>query len=156
MYYPPMFIHTRRFVLLFVCAIAGAWGLRVAAQSFGGQAAPLPPPINQSSDRLLKNFRFRSIGPANIGGRVDDIAVVESNPSVIYIGLATGGVFKTVNNGTTWTPIFEIYSTASIGDVAVSQKNPDTVWVGTGEANNRGARHSAMASISRPTAARRS
>jgi photosystem II stability/assembly factor-like uncharacterized protein len=130
-------VNHRRFVLLFVLAIAAAWGLHGYAQGRGGQAPPPAPPINQSSDPLLKDFRFRSIGPANIGGRVDDIAVVESNPATIYIGLATGGVLKTVNNGTTWTPIFETYSSASIGDIAVSQKNPDIVWVGTGEPNNR-------------------
>ena len=72
-----------------------------------------------------------------MGGRIDDIAVVESNPYVFYIGLATGGVWKTVNNGTTWDPIFDTYSTASAGDIAVCQSDPNIVWIGTGEANNR-------------------
>ena len=58
--------------------------------------------INQSSDALLKPFRFRSIGPASMGGRIDDIAVSESDPSTIYIGYAVGGVFKSDNNGTTF------------------------------------------------------
>ncbi|HEY2934189.1 MAG TPA: hypothetical protein VGK99_20810 [Acidobacteriota bacterium] len=98
---------------------------------------PAPPSVNQSSDPLLKNFRWRSVGPANMGGRIDDIAVVESNPFVIYVGFATGGLWKTVNNGTTWEPIFDAYSTSSIGDIAVSQTDPNIVWVGTGEANNR-------------------
>ncbi|MBW8895617.1 MAG: hypothetical protein JF613_05475, partial [Acidobacteria bacterium] len=58
-------------------------------------AAPVQPlMINQSTDSLLKPFRFRSIGPASMGGRIDDIAVSESDPSVIYIGYAVGGVFK--------------------------------------------------------------
>jgi photosystem II stability/assembly factor-like uncharacterized protein len=118
--------------LLFVAALS----LRGLAQP-PQPARPPAPPINQSDDPLLKNFRFRAIGPANIGGRVDDLAIVDSNPSIIYVGLATGGVFKSINNGTTWTAIFETYSTASIGDIAVSQKSPDIVWVGTGEANNR-------------------
>lgn len=98
---------------------------------------PSPPPINQSNDPLLKNFRWRSIGPASMGGRVDDIAVVESNPSIFYVGFATGGVWKTVNNGTTFEPIFDTYSVSSIGDLAVSQSDPNIIWVGTGEPNNR-------------------
>ncbi|HEY3129846.1 MAG TPA: hypothetical protein VGL91_10330 [Acidobacteriota bacterium] len=100
-------------------------------------ASPPPPPVNQSDDPLLKNFRWRAIGPASMGGRIDDIAVVESNSYVIYIALATGGVWKTTNNGTTWEPIFDSYSSASIGDIAVCQSDPNIVWVGTGEANNR-------------------
>ncbi|MGH9831961.1 MAG: WD40/YVTN/BNR-like repeat-containing protein, partial [Blastocatellia bacterium] len=101
------------------------------------QNRPAPPPINQSDDPILKPFRWRSIGPASMGGRIDDIAVVESNPSVIYLGLATGGVWKSVNNGTTWEPIFDTYTVASIGDIAVCQSDPNIVWVGTGEQNNR-------------------
>src|SRR5688572_26747024 len=99
--------------------------------------APPPAPVNQSDDPLLKNFRWRSIGPANMGGRIDDIAVVESNPYVMYLGFATGGIWKTTNNGTTWTPIFDTYPASSIGDIAVSQSNADILYVGTGEPNNR-------------------
>lgn len=102
-----------------------------------GAAAAAPPIINQSDDPLLKPFRFRSIGPASMGGRIDDIAAVEADPSTIYVGLATGGVWKTTNNGTTWSPIFDAYTVCSVGALAVDQKNPDVVWVGTGEANNR-------------------
>jgi photosystem II stability/assembly factor-like uncharacterized protein len=104
----------------------------------GGQQPQQPPPmINQSSDPLLKTFRFRSIGPASMGGRIDDIAVSESDPGIIYVGYAVGGVFKSENNGTTFTPVFETYSSASIGDIAIHPTNPDIVYVGTGEANNR-------------------
>lgn len=100
--------------------------------------APLPPPpINQSDDPLLRSFRWRAIGPASMGGRIDDIVGVESDPSVLYVGAATGGVWKTVNAGTTWAPIFDTYPTSSIGDIAVSQSDPNIVWVGTGEPNNR-------------------
>src|SRR4026209_2446981 len=102
-------------------------------------ATPVQPPplINQSTDGLLRSFRFRSIGPASMGGRIDDIAVSESDPNIIYIGYAVGGVFKSDNNGTTWQPVFEGYGTASIGDVAIHPTNPQIVYVGTGEANNR-------------------
>src|SRR6266699_1032737 len=99
--------------------------------------SPTPTPVNWSEDPMLKRFVFRGIGPASMGGRVDDIAAVESNPYIFYVGLATGGVWKTTNNGTTFTSIFESYSTASIGDIAIAPSNPDIIWVGTGEANNR-------------------
>src|SRR5947209_6749115 len=99
--------------------------------------SPTPTPVNWSEDPMLKRFVFRGIGPASMGGRVDDIAAVEGNPYIYYVGLATNGVWKTTNNGTTWTPIFDTYSSASIGDIAIAPTDPDVVWVGTGEANNR-------------------
>ncbi len=99
--------------------------------------SPTPTPINWSDDPMLKRLVFRGIGPASMGGRIDDIAAVEGNPYIYYVGLATGGVYKTTNNGTTFTPIFDTYSTASTGDIAIAPSNPDIVWVGTGEANNR-------------------
>jgi len=86
---------------------------------------------------ILENLEWRCIGPANMGGRIDDFAVVESNPSIIYTGTASGGVWKTVNNGVTWKPIFDDQETSTIGDVTVSASHPDVVWVGTGEPNNR-------------------
>jgi sortilin (neurotensin receptor 3) len=104
----------------------------------GGQPAAAPAPmINQSSDPLLRPFRFRNIGPASMGGRLDDIAVSESSPNVIYLGYAVGGVWKSENNGTTYTPVFDTYEVASIGDIAIHPTNPDIVYVGTGESNNR-------------------
>ncbi|MEP6835648.1 MAG: glycosyl hydrolase, partial [Gemmatimonas sp.] len=93
--------------------------------------------INRSTNPVLANFRFRSVGPASMGGRIDDIAVFEKDSRIIYIGYATGGVFKSTNAGTTFQAIFEQYGSASIGDIAVDQKNPDIVFVGTGEPNNR-------------------
>ncbi len=72
-----------------------------------------------------------------MGGRIDDIDAVESNPFIYYVGFATGGLWKTVNNGTTFEPIFDTYPTASIGDLAICQSNPNIIWVGTGEPNNR-------------------
>ena len=100
--------------------------------------SPTPTPINWSNDPMLKRFIFRgSIGPASMGGRLDDIACVDNNSYICYVGFATGGVWKTTNNGTTFTPIFDTYSRGSIGDIAIAPSNPDIVWVGTGEANNR-------------------
>lgn len=99
--------------------------------------SPTPTPINWSNDPLLRPFVFRAIGPASMGGRIDDIACVETNSYICYVGFATGGVWKTTNNGTTFQPIFDTYSTSSIGDIAIAPSNPDIVWVGTGEPNNR-------------------
>src|SRR5262250_961619 len=107
------------------------------AQAQTPSPSPTPTPINWSTDPMLKRFVFRGIGPASMGGRVDDIAAAESNPYIVYIGFATGGVWKSTNNGTTFQPIFETYSTASIGDIAIAPSDPNVVWVGTGEANNR-------------------
>jgi photosystem II stability/assembly factor-like uncharacterized protein/prefoldin subunit 5 len=88
-------------------------------------------------ESVLEGLEFRCIGPANMGGRIDDFAVVESHPQIIYAGTASGGLWKTINNGVTWEPIFDHQETSTIGDVAVAPSNPDVVWVGTGEPNNR-------------------
>ena len=72
-----------------------------------------------------------------MGGRIDDIAVSESDPSIIYLGYAVGGVCKSENNGTTFEPVFDEQTTASIGDIAIHPTNPNIVYVGTGEPNNR-------------------
>src|SRR5437763_1995700 len=99
--------------------------------------SPTPTPVNWSGDPMLKRFILRGIGPASMGGRIDDIACGDNNSYTCYIGAASGGVWKTTNNGTTFTPIFDNYSTASIGDIAIAPSNPDIVWVGTGDANDR-------------------
>src|SRR5579862_6427810 len=80
-------------------------------------------------EAALKNLRFRSIGPAVMGGRVDDFAVVESDPRIIYVGAAAGGVFKTVNGGQSWQAIFEDQSNPSIGDIALAPSNPAILYV---------------------------
>ena len=83
------------------------------------------------------SLHFRSIGPATMSGRISDLAVYEPNPAIFYVGTAHGGVWKTVNAGTTFEAQFQDQGLMSIGDVTVSQSNPDLVWVGTGESNNR-------------------
>ena len=114
------------------------FGPTLSSQGQGGGAGIAPVRmVNTSKDPLLAGFRFRSIGPASMGGRIDDFAISESDPSIMYVGYATGGVFKSDNAGTTFTPIFEEYGTASIGDLAIHPANPDILYVGTGEANNR-------------------
>ncbi|MBW3535454.1 MAG: hypothetical protein KY453_09610, partial [Gemmatimonadetes bacterium] len=98
---------------------------------------PEAAPVNPATHPLLRPFQWRAIGPVGMGGRVDDIAVVESDPRVFYVGFATGGLWKTVNAGTTFEPVFDMQGTGSVGAVAVAPSDPRVVWVGTGEANNR-------------------
>jgi len=83
----------------------------------------------------FKDLRWRFIGPFDLGGRCTDIAVPKGSRTVFYAGLATGGVFKTVNAGTTWEPVFDDQPTMSIGDIAVAESDANVVYVGTGEAN---------------------
>ena len=123
-------------VLAFGVAVAIA--IALAGQSLiGGSdqatSAPAPAPAAGPFDAL----HFRQIGPASMSGRISDLAVYEANPSIYYVGTAHGGVWKTVNNGTTFEAQFQDQGLMSIGDVAISQSNPDLVWVGTGESNNR-------------------
>lgn len=85
----------------------------------------------------FERLHFRSIGPTTMSGRISDLAVYEANPSVYYAATAHGGVWKTTNNGTTFEPQFQDMGLIAIGDVTISQSNPELVWVGTGESNNR-------------------
>lgn len=94
----------------------------------------------QSASRiggLYEKFAWRAVGPALMGGRTVDFAVVEGDPSTIYAAVGPSGVWKSDNNGITWTPVFHKEATVSVGDVAVAPSAPDIVWVGTGEATNR-------------------
>ncbi len=93
------------------------------------------PPVLTSA--TVAGLRFRTIGPAAMSGRIVDIAVVESDTYTYYAASATGGLWKTTDNGTTFAPVFQHESVPSIGCVTVSQTNPSVVWVGTGEATNR-------------------
>ncbi|HTS28529.1 MAG TPA: hypothetical protein VMH81_21795 [Bryobacteraceae bacterium] len=100
----------------------------------------LPLARTQSGDptaALLASYQFRSIGPASAGGRITDVKALDTDFRYAIVAAASGGVWKTVNAGTTWTPIFDRYGASSIGAVAIFQGNPQILWVGTGEANNR-------------------
>ena len=85
----------------------------------------------------FKDLKWQFIGPTNISGRVTDVAVVAPKGSnyTVYVASASGGVWKTENEGTTWTPIFENMATAAIGDIALAPSDQNIVWVGTGEHN---------------------
>ncbi len=85
----------------------------------------------------FKNWKPRSIGPAGMSGRITSIDAVVANPNTIYIGAASGGVWKTDNSGHSWAPVFDEQPTQNIGAIAIQQSNPSVVWVGTGEGNPR-------------------
>ncbi|MFD1162820.1 WD40/YVTN/BNR-like repeat-containing protein [Hwangdonia seohaensis] len=86
---------------------------------------------------LVKNMAPRNIGPGGMSGRVTAIDVVHKNPDIMYVGTASGGLWKSTSGGITWNPIFDNEVTASIGAVAIQQSNPSVIWVGTGEGNPR-------------------
>ena len=110
-------------------------GLTFAGQSLVGRSEQAP--AAQPARGPLDSLYFRAIGPASMSGRISDVAVYEANPAIFYVGTAHGGVWKTVNNGTTFEPQLQDQGLMSIGDIAVSQSNPDLLYVGTGESNNR-------------------
>ena len=115
--------------------------LGVAALLFGGvfvatleaQALSSPRSNKVLDSAILENLTWRGIGPAVPSGRVNDFAVVESNTHIIYAATATGGAWKTTNNGTTWEAVFDRERTSALGAIAVAPSNPNVVWVGTGE-----------------------
>ncbi|HEX3742292.1 MAG TPA: hypothetical protein VHW09_00100 [Bryobacteraceae bacterium] len=107
---------------------------RVLAATAAFSLALLGADLNST---LFDRLEYRSIGPASMGGRVTDVEGVPGRPELVYVATASGGLFKTVNGGTTWTPIFDHEHTISIGNIAVDPQNPDVVWLGAGEANAR-------------------
>jgi photosystem II stability/assembly factor-like uncharacterized protein len=89
------------------------------------------------STPTFNGLRLRSIGPAFTSGRVIGFAVDPNNSARYFVASASGGVWKTINNGATWTPVFDREGSYSIGCIALDPKNPLTVWVGTGENNSQ-------------------
>ena len=94
-------------------------------------------PADPMSSPTFNGLRLRSVGPAFTSGRVIGFAVEPNNPAHYFVAAASGGVWKTINNGTTWTPVFDREGSYSIGAIALDPKNPLTVWVGTGENNSQ-------------------
>jgi hypothetical protein len=92
---------------------------------------------DKKEEGLFQDLVWRNIGPANMGGRISDIQALNDDYRFVICASASGGVWKTTNAGTTWEPIFDKYGSASIGAVAVFQKDRDLIWVGTGESNTR-------------------
>ena len=94
-------------------------------------------PKDPMAPGTFNGLKFRSIGPAFTSGRVIGFAVDPNNAARYFVASASGGVWKTINNGATWSPVFEKESSYSIGAIALDPKNPLTVWVGTGENNSQ-------------------
>jgi photosystem II stability/assembly factor-like uncharacterized protein len=102
-----------------------------------GKPKALPPQAAPLFPECLKALTWRCIGPAAMGGRVTALAVVEADPTAYWVATASGGLLRTVNNGTTFEHQFDHENTVSIGDVCVSQAERNLLWVGTGENNPR-------------------
>lgn len=109
------------------------------AQQPATSAATIKEALSQKqkmkASSLVKNVPFKNIGPTVMSGRVVDVDVNPDEPSEFYVGYASGGVWHTANNGTTFTPILDSSDTQNVGDIAVDWKNR-TIWVGTGENNS--------------------
>ncbi|MFC2156554.1 WD40/YVTN/BNR-like repeat-containing protein [Acidobacteriota bacterium] len=90
-----------------------------------------------TDSQIFQTMRWRNIGPSNMMGRISALDALDTDWRVVLVGSASGGVFKSTNAGATWIPIFDKYGSGSIGDVAFFQADPEIIWVGTGEANNR-------------------
>jgi photosystem II stability/assembly factor-like uncharacterized protein len=88
-------------------------------------------------NKLFKNMKPRAIGPSGMSGRITAIDALWENPNTIYLGAASGGVWKTENSGNSWKPIFDEQPIQNIGSIAIQQSNPSIIWVGTGEGNPR-------------------
>ncbi|MEX2153060.1 MAG: hypothetical protein WD825_06950, partial [Gemmatimonadaceae bacterium] len=129
------------------CVIAALATATLSAQQ-PPRSQPTPPPRRDTTAQpdsaraggaggggAFGGIRFRSIGPALTSGRISDIAVHPRDQKVWYVAVASGGVFKTTNAGSTWTPVFDNEASYSIANVVIDPNNPNTVWVGTGENN---------------------
>lgn len=121
-------------ILGFLAAVASAHSQFVTGGEVSKGGAPQ---ATGSIDNILANLKARSVGPVNMGGRITGLAVYEKEPRIFYVAAASGGIFKTENGGLTFKPQFQNENSASIGAVAVSQSDPNIVWVGTGEATSR-------------------
>src|ERR1700683_2403779 len=116
-------LHLRRSFVVFAAGLVALGGLVVAQ----GPAAPAPPPtpVNASDDPMLRGFSFRPIGPAVMMGRLDDITGAEKDPMIMYIGFATGGLWKSTDGGDHWKSLFDEMPFTSIGDIAIAATDPD-------------------------------
>jgi photosystem II stability/assembly factor-like uncharacterized protein len=109
------------------------------AGSEPGVALPQKEAGGRLTSRAFDGLKLRAIGPALMSGRIADVAIDPAHPSTWYVAVGSGGVWKTVNAGTTWTPLFDKEASYSIGCVTIDPSNPNVIWVGTGE--NVGGRH---------------
>ncbi|HVL15105.1 MAG TPA: hypothetical protein VM529_21215, partial [Gemmata sp.] len=139
-YRPRVAVGLFAFALGAFLLVAPASSVAVAQKGKGFQKKKepeAPPPNLTLPDDWAKAFDWRSIGPANMGGRITAISVYEADPTTYYVATASGGLLKTTNNGVTFEHQFDKEATVSIGDVCVAPSNRNVVWVGTGETNPR-------------------
>ena len=104
--------------------------LALSVLSWADDELDVEPGFNEPT---FKGLAMRSIGPAFMSGRIADIVIDRQNPSIWYVAVGSGGVWKTTNAGTTWSPIFDDESSYSIGCITIDPNNSNTIWVGTGE-----------------------
>lgn len=123
----------------FIKASLTASILMVSAGGFAAKKSDNTDEKPLFSSKTFEAMKLRNIGPAYMSGRIADIAVDQNNPSTWYTAVGSGGIWKTVNAGTTWTPIFDKQAVYSTGDVTIDPSNSNIIWVGTGE--NNGGRH---------------
>ena len=102
-------------------------------------SAPVAPALSgQTLDpEILKNFRWREIGPANMAGRITDVEGIPSPSKTFYVASAAGGIWKSTNNGTTFRPLFQNERVISLGDIAIAPSDTLQIWAGTGEEDSR-------------------
>ena len=120
--------------LVAVLILLGPVGVAAQGRAPGKTKTPVAVPLDAAE--ILKTIDYRSIGPTQQSGRFVDFAVPLQRPNTFYAASASGGLWKTENNGQTFEPLFENEKVFSIGDVAVAPSNPDILWLGSGEANN--------------------
>ncbi len=127
----------RNFLLLITILI----GLAGVTLSVNAQKPKVPktqqPALDTIKSSVLNGLKWRCIGPAFASGRIADFAVNPSNPSEYYVGVASGHIWKTVNNGTTFTPVFDNHGAYAIGALRMDPNNTNVVWAGTGENNHQ-------------------
>ena len=122
--------HRSALVLSSVVAAALALAIGFVAPASAQDPAPI-------TSEALQTVPIRSIGPAVTGGRIHDVEALPDDPETIYLGTASGGLWKSTNGGTTWASLFDEQPVSTFGDVAIAPSNPDIVWAGTGEQQNR-------------------
>ena len=125
----------RRILVLTLAVLVLLPAVDVFAKKAKDEAADEPKAL--MSDKTLSGLEFRLIGPSYNSGRIVDFAVQPDKTQIIYVATASGGIWKTVNNGTTWKPIFDSEDSYSIGCLAMDPTNSNIIWVGTGENNSQ-------------------
>ena len=126
----PKRINQIRFTLLFLSLVFTSFAQNVIEMNTAQKA---------DSNSIYEGLKFRSIGPALMSGRISDIVIHPNNVNVWYVTVGSGGVWKTENAGTTWNSLFDKQVSYSIGCITLDPRNPEIVWIGTGE--NVGGRH---------------